>query len=322
MVWHILEDYGGHHQTRLYRGSNSQLGEQRPLSARLETRDLPKEQPVPTGLTDVACVFIPNTLDEDPTRGITDYLGVVRAFFAINEAASVGQANVRSTGLKRLLVDGRYRNSSGNLPAGRDVFWMDSALQDASAPAWHQGGRALLRVPGPEDRHDQLIDMALTFAGGRPRSARLEGRGTAVGHRPSPAHDPHPDGVRRHRPFLGPPDVPADPHGPDAGRLGLRSVVVEGRLHARLPPPRWPAPRHHGRGPGDRHPVHRRGALAGDQDPPGAPRVVRRAGGRRDRAHPPDAQQSMGHGIGGTASANNAGRSMLDAARGQPPTAG
>lgn len=184
VVWRILEDYGpGSIETRLYRGSNSQLGERRPLAARAETASLPLEQPVPTGLTDVACVFIPNTLDEDPTRGITDYLGVVRAFFAINESASVGQANVRSTGLKRLFVDGRYRNSAGNLPAGRDVFWMDSALQDALGSG---GGiteaEYTFESVALKLWHDHVIDLALTFAGVAPASVgrELQGRGTAM----------------------------------------------------------------------------------------------------------------------------------------------
>lgn len=172
IVWRILEDYGpGTIETQLWRGTNSKLGERRALSARPETADLPADQPVPTGLTEPACVFIPNTLDEDPSRGISDYLGVIRAFFAINETLSVGQANVRSVGLKRLFVDGRYRNSSGNLPAGRDIFWMDSALQDALG----QGGgikeaEYSFEAQALRDWHDHVVDLALTFAGVAPSS--------------------------------------------------------------------------------------------------------------------------------------------------------
>lgn len=171
-VWRVLEDYGpGTIETQLWRGTSSKLGDRRALSARPETADLPADQPVPTGLSDPACVFIPNTLDEDPTRGVSDYLGVVRAFFAINETLSVGQANVRSTGLKRLFVDGRYRNSRGNLPAGRDIFWMDSALQDALG----QGGgikeaEYSFEAAALKQWHDHIVDLALTFAGVAPSS--------------------------------------------------------------------------------------------------------------------------------------------------------
>lgn len=181
VVWRILTDYSpGFVSTELWRGSNSRLGERRPLSARPETSDLPTEQPVATGLTELSCVFVPNTLDDDVTRGVSDYQGVIRAFFAINESASIGQANVRSTGLKRLFVDGRYRNSEGNLPAGRDVFWMDSALQDALGSG---GGikEAEYHFESEQLRnwHDHIIDVALTFAGVAPSSV---GRNMDTGH--------------------------------------------------------------------------------------------------------------------------------------------
>lgn len=185
-VWRILEDHtAGMILTTLYAGDETHLGTREPLRSRPETADLlsgadqvsETAAVVQTGVDRPLLVFIPNTLDADPTRGISDYLGVVAAFFALNETATTGQSNVRLTARKRLFVRGTYLNSRGNFPADNDVFRSDQLIDEASASG----------VPIAEAQYtfqaaelvawqEHLVDLTLTLAGVAPQSV---GRGDA-----------------------------------------------------------------------------------------------------------------------------------------------
>jgi hypothetical protein len=179
-VWRTLEDHtAGLIQTRLYQGDDTHLGTQMPLTSRPETADLlggtddigNTVAVVQTGIEQPLCVFIPNTIDTDPTRGVSDYLGVEAAFFAINEAATTGQANVRLTARKRLFVKGLYLNSRGNLPNDQDVFRSDEQITENGA----QGGPVTVAQYTFESAEliawqNHIIDLVLTLAGVSPQS--------------------------------------------------------------------------------------------------------------------------------------------------------
>jgi hypothetical protein len=92
-VWRRLEEHtAGLIRTTLWLGTRTRLGQQRNLAERPETAELElndgNASQVVTGIDRPLAVFIPNALDSDPTRGVSDYLGVVLGFLAINETCS------------------------------------------------------------------------------------------------------------------------------------------------------------------------------------------------------------------------------------------
>lgn len=167
-VWRVLETHErGLITTELYRGTTSILGERRALDSFEPTRGM---EPEMATYGELLCGWVPNVLERDPTRGMSDYVGVVLAFFALNEAATIGQGNVRLTGKKRLFVDGRYLNERGSLPGGDDVFRSD---RTELIPGDNGGIKAAEYTF--ESEHltnwlEHVMDLALTFAGVSPAS--------------------------------------------------------------------------------------------------------------------------------------------------------
>jgi hypothetical protein len=185
-VWRRLEEHtAGLIRTTLWLGTRTRLGQQRNLAERPETAELElndgNASQVVTGIDRPLAVFIPNALDSDPTRGVSDYLGVVLGFLAINETETIGQANARLVGRKRLFVEGRFLNARGNFPTDDDVFRADASIaQDggnggAITPAEYtfESGELVGWL-------DHLVDLTMTMAGVSPVSV---GRGDMGGAR-------------------------------------------------------------------------------------------------------------------------------------------
>lgn len=167
--YRMLETYEpGAVVTRLYRGSTSVLGGEVSLDSFSETKGrLPV---VFTGIEQPLVAFIPNSVDDDPTRGFADYRGLVDRFLALNESATIGQSNQRLAGHKRALVAGGLLDRNGNFPAGDDIISLsaldggDDAKSVFQAIDWQAGHAETIQWV------DHLIDTTLTFAGVSPVS--------------------------------------------------------------------------------------------------------------------------------------------------------
>lgn len=165
----MMETYeAGAVTTRLYRGSNTVLGGEVKLDSFSETKG--RQPVVYTGIDQPLVAFIPNSVDEDPTRGFSDYRGLVERFLALNEAATIGQSNQRLAGRKRALIAGGLLDRNGNFPAGDDIISLsaldsgDDAKSVFQAIDWQAGHAETIQWV------DHLIDTTLTFAGVSPVS--------------------------------------------------------------------------------------------------------------------------------------------------------
>lgn len=169
--YRMLETYEpGAVVTRLYRGSTSVLGGEVKLDSFSETAG--RQPVVLTGIDQPLVAFIPNSVDDDPARGYSDYRGLVDRFLALNESATIGQANQRLAGRKRAFVNGELLDKDGNFPAGDDVFRADPGGSVAGQPG-HLGLQAVDWQAGHQETIawvDHLIDTTLTFAGVSPVS--------------------------------------------------------------------------------------------------------------------------------------------------------
>lgn len=178
----LLESYeAGIVRSKLYRGTTNQLGAEIALDNFEETNGRVEE--TLTGIEWPLVAFIPNSIDADPSRGYSDYQGLVDRFMALNEASTIGQQNMRLAGQKRAIVDAEYLNTRGELPYGDDVFIRSSRhkgdLQMAQSPLQlidynFQGSEVVTWL-------DHMIDTTLTYAGVAPQ---LVGRGD-LGRMPS-----------------------------------------------------------------------------------------------------------------------------------------
>lgn len=179
-VWRRLEEHTpGLIRTTLWLGTRTRLGTQQTLTSRPETAELElndgQASTVLTGIEHPLVVFIPNALDRDPTRGVSDYLGVVLGFLAVNETETIGQANARLTGRKRLFVEGRYLNARGNFPTDDDVFRADASIaQDGGNGGAVKAAEYTFESAELVAWLDHLVDLTMTMAGVSPASV---GRG-------------------------------------------------------------------------------------------------------------------------------------------------
>lgn len=164
----------------LYRGTTTNVGSQVNLKGFPPTET--RQEIVYTGMDAPLVVFIPNTIDSDPSRGYSDYHGLQDRFLALNESVTIGQANQRLAGRKRAIVDAGYVNGQGKLPAGDDVFIRSSRqggdLTDTGKPLqaidWSADhGETIAWV-------DHLIDTTLSFAGVSPQSVGRQIEGSSI----------------------------------------------------------------------------------------------------------------------------------------------
>jgi hypothetical protein len=182
-VYRQLETHtAGQVETRLFLGTSSRLGDQVGLDARSETAALAmtdgRTSVVQTGIPYPLCVFIPNALDADPCRGVTDYLGVVLSFLALNEDATIGQANARLVGRKRLFVEGKYLDAAGRLPADNDVFRSDNVISEGGK----DGGpinvaQYTFESAALVEWMNFLVDLTMIMAGVAPQSVGRDVQG-------------------------------------------------------------------------------------------------------------------------------------------------
>lgn len=178
--YRLLETYGpGYVLSELYRGSTTQLGTEVDLEKFQHTGG--RQRQVNTGIDWPLAAFIPNTIDADPCRGYSDYAGLKDRFLALNEAGTVGQANLRLAGRKRAMVDAGYLGRRGTVPDGDDVFVCTSREGGDGASI------APLQVIDYQFQADQtiawidhLIDSTLTFAGLSPQSVGRSVDGGAI----------------------------------------------------------------------------------------------------------------------------------------------
>lgn len=168
IVYRLLEDYeAGLVRATVFKGTPTTLGSEIALDQFPPTKGRLPE--VATGFDFPLVAFIPNSIDGDPTAGFGDYQGLEERFLAINEAATVGQENLRLVGRKRALVDAKYLRN-GKLPAGDDLF----IRSDDEATAG-DGGKPLQVIEYSFEADqlktylDQLIDTTLVFGGAAPQ---------------------------------------------------------------------------------------------------------------------------------------------------------
>ena len=178
-VWRRFETYEpGAVTTALYRGSSSSLGEKVGLDSHPLTEG--RDAVVYTGFDAPLCVFIPNSIDADPTRGISDYHGIVQRLLGISEAATVGMENLRLAGQQRALVDERYL-VGGRLPAGdhllvtrQDDRTAGDAASELQMLTYSFDAAAIISFT------DHLIDTTLALAGIAPEIVGRNLDGQAV----------------------------------------------------------------------------------------------------------------------------------------------
>ncbi len=132
----LFETYeAGAITTELYRGSMNGVGSKVALDSYARTEGM--QETVLTGIARPLVAFIPNSIDDPPDRGFSDYRGQEARFLAINEGVTIGQGNVRLTGKSRAFVDKAYTDERGHLPQGADVFIRksrDSTAGEATKP--------------------------------------------------------------------------------------------------------------------------------------------------------------------------------------------
>lgn len=177
--YRMLETYeAGAVTTRLYRGTTTVLGSELGLDRFPETQG--RQPIVYTGVEEPLVAFIPNSVDGDPSRGYSDYRGLVDRFLALNESVTIGQANQRLAGQKRAVINGRLLDRDGNFDAGRDVVRMDPLDSGDGAAAvmqpidWQAGHAETIAWV------DHLMDTTLSFAGISPVSLGRTVEGATV----------------------------------------------------------------------------------------------------------------------------------------------
>lgn len=168
VIYRLLTTYEpGAIRSVLYRGTMTNLG----TAVGLDTypRTAGRQPLVVTGFDYPLIAFIPNSIDSKPDQGFGDYQGLEERFLAINETATIGQENMRLTGKKRALVDGKYLRH-GKLPAGDDIFVRDD--EDATAGAASKVLQTIEYQLGADETIawlDHLIDTTLSFGGAAPQ---------------------------------------------------------------------------------------------------------------------------------------------------------
>ena len=149
-----------------YRGTLNAIGVPTAIDAHEETRGTPEV--VYTGIPEPLATFIPNSIDENPTRGYSDYAGLEDRFLALNRAATIGDSNTELAGKKRALIDGKYVGPNGEL-SDDDVFISneDTRSIDESGPLkvleyTYDAGQITTWI-------EHLMDSTLIYGGAAPQ---------------------------------------------------------------------------------------------------------------------------------------------------------
>jgi len=175
----MLEHYvAGAVETELYRGTTTRLGSSISLDSFKPT--VGRQPLVNTGIDWPLTAFVPNAIDADPTRGYSDYQGLRARFLAINEADTVGQANLRLAGRKRAIIDASHLKD-GRVPEGDDVF-IRSSRETGDGVTTSPLQMIDYRFEADQNIAwaNHLIDTTLTFAGIAPQAVGRSVDGGAV----------------------------------------------------------------------------------------------------------------------------------------------
>jgi len=177
-VMRLFEHYEpGAIRSELFRGTRTSLGTKVDLATFDQTADVIEN--VVTGFDRALVVFIPNSIDADPTRGFSDYRGLEDRFLSINKSATIGHNNAEIAGRKRALIDGKYMKPDGRAPIGDDIF-----VNADTNKTMGEAGKPLQILEYDFDAAaivqwiDHLLDSTLLFAGIAPQSV---GRGVEGG---------------------------------------------------------------------------------------------------------------------------------------------
>lgn len=108
---------------KLYLGTNTQLGNEVPLTALEMTAELPEEWA--HGL-DMLAGRIVNDLDDTLALGESDYDQVFDELLALNEAMTIATENARLTGQDRIFAAGRFTRSDGSFDSSLQVFQVET----------------------------------------------------------------------------------------------------------------------------------------------------------------------------------------------------
>lgn len=124
VVRHIEIQAPGETLNLLYEGTRTALGKRMPLTAHVETVDLPDEWLHPPLM--LAGRILNRPSDTGIKLGKSDYAGLEAMFMSLNEATTIASENARVAGKVRIFADSKYLDHRGNLPADEDVFVRDA----------------------------------------------------------------------------------------------------------------------------------------------------------------------------------------------------
>lgn len=179
VVFRLFETYeAGAVHAQLCQGTRNSIGNEVNLDSYGRTAG--KQPTVLTGIDRPLCVFIPNSIDGDPTRGYADYRGLEERFLGLNESATIGQENLRLAGKKRALLDAKYLRN-GKLPTGDDVF-----IRSEAEGTLGESGKPLQMLEYTFEAEqlakwlDHLIDTTLLFGGVAPAAVGRSVDGGAI----------------------------------------------------------------------------------------------------------------------------------------------
>ena len=181
VVFRLIETYlAGAVVATVYRGTHSSIGIEVDLDSYSRTRGMAPV--VYTGFDRPLVAFIPNSIDADPTRGYSDYLGLEERFLAVNRATTIGDTNTELVGKRRALLDGRYVKPGGRVEIGGD----DVFIRDADERPLGDGAKPMEILEYGYDAEqivtwlDHLIDSTLSFGGAAPQLVGRTQDGEAI----------------------------------------------------------------------------------------------------------------------------------------------
>lgn len=163
--------------SQLYRGTRTSLGQPMGLDQFDATKGTPPV--VYTGIDAPLVAFIPNSIDDDPERGYSDYKGLEERFYSINRAVSAGDSNTELTGKQRALVDSQYIGPGGKL-SGEEIFIRDAEQGDIDEHTPLEVLSFDYNAGEIVNWLDHLIDSTLSFGGASPQLVGRALDGAAV----------------------------------------------------------------------------------------------------------------------------------------------
>lgn len=121
----------------LYMGTPQQLGVAVALDSRPETSMLQDEWHHSIG---ILCGRVPNKIGRDRRYGLSDFRNVTELLFSLNEAATIGNENMRLTAKRRIVVPREALSEDGTFDASEDVIVTDTPMDDQLGGANNTAG--------------------------------------------------------------------------------------------------------------------------------------------------------------------------------------